>query len=198
MFCSNAQVTQRSNAHGRAIAAEIGAWIWRDGWQSIQGFPFTPPVGEGLWVRTPPNFGASLEPHWERVRTFVLDPVTACEPVRPEPYSTHPSSAFYAQAMATHDSVLGLTDSQREIAMSWRDNPDGSTGLPSGHWALIANILISQVPGSGPISRADGSAWHRRRRWIHLMLDREVPNQSASTGDLHPGEYRFDVELVRQ
>lgn len=142
---NDGHVTLRSNAHGQAVAAALGRWIQRDGWSSIQGLPFTPPVGEGLWVRTPPNFGSSLEPHWEQVRTFALNPVTACTPIRPEPFSTDSSSAFYAQAVVTRNAVLGLTDSKREIAMSWRDNPDGSTGLPAGHWALIANILISQV-----------------------------------------------------
>lgn len=139
------QVSLRSTAHGQAIAAALAPWIRRDGWSAIQGRAFTPPTGEGLWVRTPPNFGASLEPYWEQVRPFALNPVTACTPVRPEPYSTDSSSAFYAEAMATHDAVVGLTDTTKEIALTWRDNPDGTTGLPSGHWTLITNILISQV-----------------------------------------------------
>lgn len=142
---NDAQVMARSVAHGRAIAQQLTSWIERDGWAGIQGLAFTPPVGESLWIRTPPNFGASLEPYWERVRPFAVDPVTGCPPERPVPYSTDPSSAFYAQAMATHDAIVNLTDAQRETALIWRDNPDGSTGLPAGHWTLITNILISDL-----------------------------------------------------
>ncbi|MDH5504934.1 MAG: phosphatase PAP2 family protein [Acidimicrobiia bacterium] len=142
---NDAQVMARSAAHGRAVAQQLTAWIERDGWADIQGLAFTPPTGPSLWVRTPPNFGASIEPYWERVRPFALDPVTSCTPVRPVAYSTDPGSAFYAQAQATHDAVVNLTDAQRETALIWRDNPDGSTGLPSGHWTLITNILIRDL-----------------------------------------------------
>lgn len=142
---NNGPVVDRSIAHGRAVGQELVSWIQRDGWTAIQGLAFTPPVGPGLWVRTPPNFGASIEPYWEGVRTFALDPVTVCAPVPPAPYSTDPTSTFYAEAMATHDAVLNLTDDQKSTAMFWRDNPDGSTGLPSGHWTLIAVGLVRQL-----------------------------------------------------
>lgn len=143
---NDSRVITRSVAHGLAVALQLTSWIERDGWAEIQALPpFIPPVGESLWVRTPPNFGASLEPYWARVRPFALDSVTACTPVRPVPYSTDSNSAFYAQAMATHDAVINLTDAQRDTALIWRDNPDGSTGLPSGHWTLITNILIGDL-----------------------------------------------------
>ncbi len=135
----------RGQAHGQAVGDALVAWIATDGWAEIQGLPFTPPVGPGLWVRTPPNFGASIEPYWERVRTFALSPVTACAPVPHIAFSTDTSSPFYAQARATYDAGLALTDAQKVTALFWRDNPDGTTGLPSGHWALTTGILIRSV-----------------------------------------------------
>ncbi|MBT8249223.1 MAG: vanadium-dependent haloperoxidase [Acidimicrobiia bacterium] len=135
----------RSVGHGRSVGKIIAEWIQRDGWTHIQGLPaYVAPMGEGLWERTPPNFGLALEPYWEKVRPFALVPVTACAPPPPIAFSTDPGSAFYAQAMATYTTVKERTDSDAETALFWRDNPDGTTGLPSGHWALIASILIRQ------------------------------------------------------
>ncbi len=138
-------VIDRSVAHGRAVGDALRAWIDADGWAGIQGLPYTPPVGPGLWERTPPNFGAAIEPYWERVRPFALAPVTVCAPPPPVPFSTDEASPFYAEARATYEAGLALTDSQRETALRWRDNPDGTTGLPSGHWALITLILVRDL-----------------------------------------------------
>lgn len=135
----------RSITHGRAIGNALAVWMGRDGWAEIQGLAYTPPVGPGLWERTPPNFGPSIEPYWERVRTFSLSPVTACAPTAPAAFSTDSASAFYAEAMTTHDAVINLSDAQKDISMFWRDNPDGTTGLPSGHWASIATGLVQQL-----------------------------------------------------
>ncbi len=134
----------RSMEHGRAVAKVLVDWIGEDGWSGIQGLTYEPSVAPGLWERTPPNYGNALEPYWERVRPFALIPVTSCAPQPPIPYSNDPKSEFYAQAKATYDTVNGRSDEQAQVALFWRDNPDGTTGLPSGHWALIASILIRQ------------------------------------------------------
>ncbi len=142
---ADAALLERSIAHGRAVGDVIAVWIARDGWADIQGLPYTPPVGEGLWRSTPPNFGTAIEPYWEGVRTFALTPVTACTPPPPVAFSTDPASEFYAQAKATYDTVAANGPAELEIALRWRDNPDGTTGLPSGHWALIALILVRDL-----------------------------------------------------
>jgi len=141
----DARAIDRSALHGRQVGDVIVAWIRHDGWQDIQGLAYAPPIGPGLWQSTPPNFGTAIEPHWERVRPFVLDPVDRCAPEPPVPYSTDPTSEFYAQAKATYDTVATNTPWHLETALFWRDNPDGTTGLPSGHWALIALTLIRDL-----------------------------------------------------
>ncbi len=141
----DAAVVDRSVAHGRAVGDEIAAWIARDGWAGIQGRPYLPPVGPGLWRSTPPNFGTAIEPYWAEVRTFALTPVDICAPPPPVPFSTDPASEFYAQARATYDTVAALTPAQFDTALFWRDNPDGTTGLPSGHWAKIALIVVRDL-----------------------------------------------------
>lgn len=135
-------VMSASEAHGRTIGRHVAAWMASDGYHEILGLPYTPPVGEGLWERTPPNFGFALEPYWERVRPMALPSADFCAPPPPISYSTQSGSAFWNQANAVYQQSLANTDRERDIALFWRDNPDGTTGLPSGHWMLIASIAV--------------------------------------------------------
>ncbi|MDH4117277.1 MAG: vanadium-dependent haloperoxidase [Acidimicrobiia bacterium] len=140
-----APVFDRSDAFGATLGSALVSWIDSDNYLATRGLPYDPPVGPSLWVRTPPNFGAALEPHWEQVRSFTLADNAECAPQPPVPYSEDPGSDFYAQALTVYETSLALTDAQRDTAMFWRDNPDGSTGLPSGHWALTETILIRDL-----------------------------------------------------
>ena len=125
---------ERGAQHGRAVGRTVAAWLSTDGYTTSRGLAHTPPIGEGLWRATPPNFGAALEPHWWMVRPMALRDGAECSPVPPVAYSTVEGSGFHQQAMAVHATSLTLTDQQRDTALYWRDNPDGVTGLPSGHW----------------------------------------------------------------
>ncbi len=138
-----ADVLARSIAFGGQVAAALVAWIDTDGWAGIQGRAFTPPVGDALWIRTPPNFGASIEPYWGEVRFLAIEEADPCRPTPHVPFSAVAGSPFWEQANATYQAGLVLTDEQKVTALYWRDNPDGSTGLPSGHWMLIGAQVIA-------------------------------------------------------
>lgn len=137
-----AAVLARSEQYGAMVGAHLAAWISTDGWAGTLGRTFTPPVGEGLWEKTPPNFGSSLEPHWNEVRFLAMSESDPCVPRPHVAFSTDPGSDFFAQANATYQAGLTLTVEQKATAMYWRDNPDGGTGLPSGHWMLIGSQVI--------------------------------------------------------
>ena len=47
--------------------------------------------------------------------------------------------------MAVYDISKTVTDTERAIALHWRDNPDGITGLPSGHWLKIAHGVTEDM-----------------------------------------------------
>jgi hypothetical protein len=136
-------VASTSERFGHAVGDHVAAWIATDGYAEILGLAYEPPAGPGLWERTPPNFGFALEPYWERVRPMALPSADFCAPPPPVPFSTEEGSGFYEQAMMTYRTSQQIGDAEREIALFWRDNPDGTTGLPSGHWMLIASIAIS-------------------------------------------------------
>lgn len=136
-------VVRRSLGHGRAVAASVAAWISGDGYAGTVGRDWTPPVGESLWVSTPPNFRPAIEPYWSEVRPIVMRSAGEVEPVPHLPFSTEPGSPFRRQAETVLETGRALTDEQRAIARFWTDNPLLS-GLPSGHWMRLVTQVAAQ------------------------------------------------------
>jgi hypothetical protein len=135
----------RSLAEGTRIGDHVGAWALRDRADQTADRIYVPPVGEDLWRSTPPNFGPAIEPYWGRtVRPFALPSADACAPPPPPaPFSIAEGSPFWQQAQVVLETFDALTDTQRHIAMFWRDNPLVS-GLPAGHWMLLATQLCQE------------------------------------------------------
>lgn len=133
----------RSLEHGRRIGRVLNKWIDTDGYAAIVGRSYTPPVGESLWVSTPPNFRPAIEPHWAEVRPLVMTAPGELQPVPHLEYSAEPGSEFYQQADTVYRVGLNLTDEQRAIARFWTDSPLLS-GLPSGHWFLVVSQVADQ------------------------------------------------------
>lgn len=133
----------RSWARGKAVGLAMAFWARRDGFSDNHNCSFTPPVGDGLWVPTPPAFAPPLEPCWEQMRTFVLPHASECDPGPPIAYSEEPGSDFYLEALEVYDTVQGLTAEQLTIARFWADGP-GTTGTPPGHCMKIASQCLTQ------------------------------------------------------
>ncbi len=144
---------QASLVHGRAVAAGLVAWRAGDGHAAAAARSYTPPSGEPwLWESTPPNYRPAIEPYCADVRPMVLratDEVMAAPHV---PFSDAPGSAFHAQAVAVLDQSRANGAEEREIARFWTDNPGSftpplgtATGLPAGHWMLIASQTTRQL-----------------------------------------------------
>ena len=85
----------RSADFGKKIAAAVFEWSKSDG--SDNNTPYTPPVGIGLWVPTPPAFAPAAVPYWGKCRPIVNGSDTGAEQGPPIPYSKDPGSAYYAQ-----------------------------------------------------------------------------------------------------
>jgi hypothetical protein len=140
-------ILRRSVARGRNVAEHILQWSRADrGHEAyLNNFPpYTPPVGPGLWVPTPPGFLPALQPYWGSNRPFALTSGGACDPGPPRPYSEDRSSAFYREAAECYDLVTKLTPEQEAVARFWSDDP-GLTPTPPGHSVSI----LTQVINSG-------------------------------------------------
>lgn len=141
------ETLDRSVAFGRKIADAVFFWSRSDrGHEGFRtNFPaYSPPVGPGLWVPTPPGNQSALQPYWGNVRTFALANASACDPGAPPPYSTSTASMFWQEANEVFTTTTSLTQTQTDIALWWADNP-GQTATPPGHSiSLLTQVLAAE------------------------------------------------------
>ncbi len=137
-------VIENSVTFGHQLAGALIGWAMQDGYAQIRYKGYIPPTGPDKWVPTGFSDAAKvangLEPHFGSLRRLVLNP-GECAPPPPTPFSTDPSSDFYAQAMAVYEADQNLTPEQIDIAQFWEDGP-GATGTPPGHWVAIVSQLV--------------------------------------------------------
>ena len=125
----------RSADFGKKIAAAVFDWSKSDG--NDNATPYTPPVGTGLWVPTPPAFAPAAVPNWGKCRPIVSGSDTGADQGSPIAYSENPVSAYYAQAKELYDISQNLTAEQKIIATYWPDN--------SWH-NILSQVLAIQKP----------------------------------------------------
>jgi len=135
------EVIALSNAFGKAVADAVFNWAETDGYKHGND-PYTPPVGPGLWVPTPPNFSPPLLPYWGNNRPIIAGSGDHTQPGPPTPYSEDPQSPFFQMAKEVYDVSQNLTSDQIAMAIFWRDGP-GYT--PAGHWISILQQVIQQT-----------------------------------------------------
>ena len=144
------RVFTRSRERGREVAAAIFDWSQGDGGHEgyLRNFPpYSPPVGPGLWVSTPPGFQSALQPVWGSNRTFAIDDGAAFPPGDHPPYSEAPGSPFYREALEVYETVNSLTAEQEAIARFWSDDP-GQTATPPGHSISITTQVLRRERSS--------------------------------------------------
>ncbi len=147
----DAEVQERSEAWGKAVAAAVIAWSLTDG--GHEGYmtnfreDYVPPSGMGLWVKTPPAFSSPLQPYWGGNRPFVIQDGATCLAVAPPAYSEEPGSAFYREAMEVYETVSRRDPQEVEIALFWADDP-GRTATPPGHWVAILGQVLEHEKAS--------------------------------------------------
>jgi hypothetical protein len=138
-------ISARSQTRGEDVAQAIYQWSTGDGGHEayLRNFPssYIVPVGEGLWVPTPPAFQAiPLQPFWGSNRPFAISSGAACPAPPPPTYSTDPSSLFYTYGREVYDTVNNLTAEQQTIASYWADG--AGTFTPPGHSiSMLTQVL---------------------------------------------------------
>jgi len=144
-----ADVTERSNAHGKAVAQHILDWSRDDGGAEVEnmGFPldYKLTAGPAHWVPTSSIAQQQfpLLPHWGNCRTFAMPKGDSATLPPPLDYSEDRDSAFYEEALEVYETVNNLSPEQRAIARFWSDDPMLSP-TPPGHWISIAMQALEQ------------------------------------------------------
>lgn len=154
------EVIERSVAYGNKVADHIMAWSSKDNYKQSRSFPKYSILDDpATWKPTPPAYMDAIEPHWNKIRVFVLDSAAQFKPARPTPFSTDVRSQFYKEAVEVRDIGKGLTEEQRSIASFWDCNPfvmnvKGHVMFatkkisPGGHWMNITNVVCKKEKAS--------------------------------------------------
>ncbi|HZI53967.1 MAG TPA: hypothetical protein VFD56_09705 [Chitinophagaceae bacterium] len=143
MMHVNAATFQRSKNFGNAVADLVFTWSNADGFFTVNP-PYVAPVGPGLWVPTPPNFAAPLGPYWGNIRPLMPGVLNETAPPPPIPFSTDPSSAFFAgmQEVFNTRQLLAANPVLRTQALYWRGSMGGSAFIL--WYAMLGKILVDQ------------------------------------------------------
>ncbi|MES2847436.1 MAG: vanadium-dependent haloperoxidase [Bacteroidota bacterium] len=138
---SDAQTIARSVNFGREVANRVFQWASTDG--SANANPsYVPTPGPGLWESTPPNFPAAVNPYASQRRLMFNGVADGTAIAAPPPYSTDPSSPFYAMVKDVYDKSQSLTAEQTAMVIYHRDAP----GYPGGgHFVAILSQVLSQA-----------------------------------------------------
>ncbi len=135
---ASTNVLASSNAFGKAVADAVYSWSTTDGVADVSD-AYTPPVGSGLWVPTPPAFGKASTPYFGNLRTIITGDIDNTQPGAPTAYSEDPKSDFYQMVMQVYTAHENLTPEQTAMALFWRDIPGVTTG---GHWESILQQVL--------------------------------------------------------
>ncbi len=142
-------ITDQSVKYGKEVAEAIWNWSKSDG--GFEGYKknfdanYKVPKGPGYWV--PPVRGQvvseyPLHSFWGKNRTF--SPTNGQLPV-PNfiTYSTDKASNYFSLINPVYLKSLTLTQTEKEIAAWWADDPS-ETFSPPGHSYSLANIVVNQ------------------------------------------------------
>ena len=145
-------VFEASVTFGHAVGEKIKDYFKKDNYHQSRSFPkYTVVNDPATWQPTPPAYMEAVEPHWNKIRTFVLDSAAQFKAGPPPVFSTDPNSEFYKIAKEVYEAKVNMTDEQKAIAMFWDCNPYKMNVrghvmfaekkiTPGGHWMGIASI----------------------------------------------------------
>lgn len=152
------EVVKASQAFADSVAAHILKWSKGDNYAKTRSASKYSVTDEpGRWIPTPPLYGQAVEPHWMKIRTFVIDSSSHFRCPPPPKYDTLKKNGEYYKAMWEVKTVGdSLTEEQKHIADFWDDNPfkmnvQGHVMFatkkfsPAGHWMNIVGIASEKA-----------------------------------------------------
>ena len=154
---------EASKSYGLEVAEHIAQWIDGDFYKQTRTMPkFTVNADDpSRWQPTPPAYMESIEPHWNKIRPFVLDSAAQFKPVPPPDFSMEEDAPFYKELLEVYEISNEITqkgDTTEEVAIAqfWDCNPYVSVTrghlmfatkkiTPGGHWIGIAKIASKKA-----------------------------------------------------
>lgn len=168
----NPEVYEASHRYAHQVVKEIKAWYDQDNYKQTRTYPkFSVDYDSpSRWQPTPPDYMDGIEPHWSKIRPFVLKSASQFQPEPPPAFSMVPESDFYQELMEVYEVVKEIQeneaeDERREIAKFWDCNPYVSTHKghvmfalkkisPGAHWIGITKIVSRNINADIPTTVA--------------------------------------------
>ena len=165
----NPREFKESKAYGLEVAAYITDWMNKDNYAQTRTMPkfSVDSEDEGRWQPTPPSYMDGLEPHWNKIRSFVLESADQFKPAPPPKFSMNKNSDFYKELVEVYEISKEITkkgDTSEEIAIAqfWDCNPYVSVTrghlmfavkkiTPGAHWIGITKIATKK--GKADVNR---------------------------------------------
>ncbi|WP_299550502.1 phosphatase PAP2 family protein [Seonamhaeicola sp.] len=151
-----------SEAYGMTVAKHLKPWINKDNYaQTRTMHKYNVDTDDpSRWQPTPPAYMDGIEPHWNKIRTLVLDSAAQFKPAPPPDFSLDKGSQFHEELMEVYNvsqeiTEKGDTSEEIEIAQFWDCNPYVSVTrghfmfatkkiTPGAHWIGITKICCAQ------------------------------------------------------
>lgn len=152
-----ADVYERSLSYGNELSKTILNWSNTDNYKETRSYPkYSISEDPSRWVPTPPDYMDGIEPHWNQMRTMVLDSATQFVPLPPTEFDMDKNSPFYQEVIEVYKAVSEAEPEHVEIAQFWDCNPFVShirghimyatkKISPGGHWIGITQIATKQA-----------------------------------------------------
>ncbi|WP_350286345.1 vanadium-dependent haloperoxidase [uncultured Croceitalea sp.] len=154
----NPEQFNASKTYGLQVASHIATWMDKDNYKQTRTMPkFSVDSDDpSRWQPTPPAYMSGIEPHWNKIRPFVIDSANQFKPSGPPPFSMEEDSDFYKELKEVYDISNEITakgDDSEEVAIAqfWDCNPYVSVTrghlmfatkkiTPGAHWIGITKI----------------------------------------------------------
>tara|TARA_R110002049_G_scaffold97783_3_gene238177 strand:+ start:2587 stop:3942 length:1356 start_codon:yes stop_codon:yes gene_type:complete len=152
----------KSKTYGLKVAEHIKQWIQNDNYKETRTMPKYPIKisDSSKWQPTPPSYMEGIEPHWNKIKTLVLDSASQFKPLNHPKFSLDKKSDFYNELLEVYtisNDIIkkGNYSEEKEIAKFWDCNPYVSVSrghlmfvtkkiTPGAHWMGIAKIACKQ------------------------------------------------------
>ncbi|MCB0460860.1 MAG: vanadium-dependent haloperoxidase [Flavobacteriaceae bacterium] len=154
----NPKEFEASKEYGLKVADYIVKWMDKDNYKQTRTMSKFTVISDdpSRWQPTPPAYIDGIEPHWSKIRPFVIDSAAQFKPIPPPPFSMKEGTLFYKELKEVFDvgneiTKIGDSSEQVQIARFWDCNPYVSVTrghlmfatkkiTPGAHWIGIAKI----------------------------------------------------------
>jgi hypothetical protein len=152
-----------ARTYGLEVAEFIASWMNGDNYAQTRTMSkFTVDTDDpSRWQPTPPSYMEGIEPHWNKIRPFVIDSASQFKPAPPPPFSMEEGTAFFQEVKEVYDISNEITargDESEEVAIAqfWDCNPYVSVTRghlmfatkkisPGAHWIGISKIACRKT-----------------------------------------------------